>query len=133
MHHFPGLSESERAPLADPAGDGINNLFKYAMDMHPLEDGRGTRAGPDAGGLPWLDRGSNGELLFIHRVNTALQDLELGVQSSDDLSENSWTLETRTIHILEEEGDTQLRGMVFPPDLLDETPLFLRLRVELNP
>lgn len=78
--HFPGgTPESQTAPDACPAGDGITNLMKYATGLDPNKPcGSVTTLGT---------RGENGgrRLVLEWPVNPAATDVTFSVESAEDL------------------------------------------------
>jgi hypothetical protein len=70
--------------LADPEGDGVPNLFEYALGLNPWE--------PDAGGLPMgrlVEIGGEQYLSFEHRRLIGEHGLDYRVELSTDLEQ--WT------------------------------------------
>lgn len=74
------------ADLANPAGDGVPNLIKYALGMNPDINSRT--------GLPVVSDGS-GALEIQFNRNLAATDVSYYIQASDDM-ENWTTIASRT-------------------------------------
>jgi len=72
----PGTSSD----LANPSGDGMSNLMKYAMNLNPmLADAAGVTSGSSAivGGTAYI--------YLTHRMNLAASDICFGYEQSTDL------------------------------------------------
>jgi len=110
------LAPTISGPDANPAGDGICNLLKYALNADPKS------ATPNL--LPSL--AVNGDnITFTYPQNDAATDLTYIVEQSQDLT--TWTTATPTTTILSDDGSTSLMQATLPRGT--ETKLLLRLRV----
>lgn len=69
---------------ANPAGDGIPNLIKYAAGLRPDTDYRGSTQAPHLG----MQQGQ--ELSYTFTLDTNKSDISLQVEASEDLSPDSW-------------------------------------------
>ena len=110
-------------PMAMPANDGVSNLIKYALALDPMV--------PASGKLPIVTP-QQGHLTLTYRKNKTADDVTYTVQSSDSLSDNSWSPATT---VLSEYDPTPGGGsywLVTVQDaaLVTEKPArFMRLRV----
>jgi len=104
-------------PLANPAGDGMTNLLKYALNADP------KAATPHL--LPVLAvDGDN--LTFTYSQNDAATDLTYVVEQSQDLT--AWAAATSCkTSVLSDDGFTSLMQVTIPRG--NATKLLLRLRV----
>lgn len=131
LDSFGDLSEAERDPYADPAGDGIANILKYAFGLHPREAVAGKRATATEAGLPVLHHTaeSTSGIALRYRRDTSLNDLSYRVEWSSDLTPESW----QEIHleetVLETDGDVEWVEVRFT-DTPAPTRQFLRVVVE---
>ncbi len=69
-----GLAE----PEAMPAGDGIANVIKYALDLPPLEPAT-------AADLPGIEPEEGSPLILVYQERTDIADIEYIPQVSEDL------------------------------------------------
>ena len=131
-----GLAGNNAAEEADPAGDGIANLLKYAFNMDPTVSYQGDDRilRPDGGqsGLPAIvvrdDEGrSRVELSFVARRNA--QDLSYRVQGSSNLLDWQNVATLPTIRNI----DDQWRIVTVQDSVAagEEPRRFLRVLVEL--
>ncbi|MEN9974519.1 MAG: hypothetical protein RLZZ282_525, partial [Verrucomicrobiota bacterium] len=110
-------------PMAMPANDGVTNLIKYALALDPMV--------PASDKLPIVTL-KQGHLTLTYRKNKTADDVTYTVQSSDSLSDNSWSPATT---VLSEYDPTPGGGsywLVTVQDaaLVTEKPVrFMRLRV----
>jgi hypothetical protein len=103
-------------PLANPAGDGISNLLKYAFNADP------KAVTPNL--LPVLAVDGD-HITFTYQRNNAAYDLTYVVERSQDLT--TWTTVTPSTTVLSDDGFTSLLQAAFPRGAA--TKLLLRLRV----
>jgi len=103
-------------PLATPAGDGITNLLKYALNANP------KASTPDL--LPALALDGD-NITFTYRQNNAATDLTYVVDQSQDLT--TWTTASPCTTVLSDDGVTRHLQATFPRGTA--TKLLLRLRV----
>ncbi len=59
VDQFPGLTLEERVALANPSGDGVPNVFKFAFDLDPRVSGRGQLP------RPVVERNRHGDFLVL--------------------------------------------------------------------
>lgn len=71
------LSEAESDPLASPAGDGLSNSLKYALNLHPTH--------PNAGALPLTQVTAGGNLRLTAVVRAHDPALSIAAEASADL------------------------------------------------
>jgi hypothetical protein len=97
VHEFGSnaYNSSIAGPTANPSGDGIVNLLKYAFNVNPLT--------PNTGELPTIKM-SGGNLLLTFLQNDAATDLMYTVQQSTDLV--TWTPSNATLTTLSDIGGT---------------------------
>lgn len=91
--------ENARGPLDNPAGDGINNLLKYALGLDP--------AVADRSGLPigvFEDDGGTKYLTLTASKNPDATDVELLVEVSGDLA--TWNSGSGHTTVLVDDGTT---------------------------
>ena len=104
-------------PLANPSGDGITNLLKYALNADP------KAATPHL--LPTLAVDGD-KLIFTYSQNDAATDLTYMVEQSQDLT--TWTTATPCkTSVLSDDGLTSLRQATILRGTA--TKLLLRLKV----
>jgi hypothetical protein len=87
---FGGVQAAESAAAADtadPAGDGISNLMKYALDLSPYVQGS---ASLPVGGVTAIS-GTNYLTLTFVRPHPAPGDITYNVETTTSLSGGSWT------------------------------------------
>lgn len=113
-------------PLANPAGDGIDNLLKYALGLDPARTyARAVpppeiRVFPDPGGERFLT------LSFSHPSERS--DIDYQVQLSSDL--NAWS-ESAVLVATEDDGSTTTRTYRDPAPIDASDRRFVRLTVAL--
>jgi len=81
INGFSSLSVANRAPAANPSGDGINNLLKYALGGDPRVASQAIR--PQASP-------ASGKLALTFARTLANTDITMKVQASDSLT-GAWT------------------------------------------
>jgi hypothetical protein len=104
----------------DPDGDKHGNLYEYALNGDP------TDSQDQGGAAPRIERGA-GTLIFRHLVRKDDEDLVYAVQSSTDLSPDSWVnagLGTPSIMPFNEDYDELVHPLPAGVDAL-----FLRLKI----
>ncbi|MFP4156836.1 MAG: immunoglobulin domain-containing protein [Opitutales bacterium] len=119
------LSEAEREPQANPAGDGIPNLLKYALGLDP-------RSVADRSALPQMSLEEDGgstylTLHVLHSPDTTGIDLE--AQYSEDLI--NWSEGIENLEVLANDPD-QLIVRSKHPIGGEKNRQFLRIQVEIN-
>jgi hypothetical protein len=103
-------------PMANPAGDGIVNLLKYAFNSDPLA--------PSTAALPTITT-SGGNLVLTYLKNDAATDLNFTVLQSTDLA--TWTPANPTLTTLSDLNGTSTIQANVP--INGATKLMLRLSV----
>ena len=131
-----GLEGITASPDADPAGDGISNLLKYAFNMNPNipYQGSGRFLDTDEGssGLPAIivrneGNGPRAELSFVSRRNAP--NLRYQVESSVNLAEWQGTTTIPRVTIINQDwSKVTIQHSVNAPN---EPARFLRVRVEI--
>jgi len=90
------VSAEDRAPDADPFGDGVPNLLAYALALDPLAN--------KAAGMPHAIPGE-GQLVFQFRRNLHADDLIVGVERSENLNDWSEVMTIPTVVDPDVDGD----------------------------
>lgn len=118
------LPDDQQDPLDRNGPAEITNLEAYAMGINPL-----TATLAD---LPKLDSsGSPTEMRFLYRVDTSVQGVALGLESTIELSGESWQPAVPASDVLvEEHHGVQLRAASFA--FADASQLFVRIKVQLQ-
>ncbi|MCH8474855.1 MAG: hypothetical protein LAT55_06455 [Opitutales bacterium] len=118
------LSEAEREPLANPAGDGVPNLLKYALGLDPRE-----RASREALPQMVLEEENGETYLTLHiQRNSDLEGVQLLVEYSEDLA--NWVNGSPDVEIVTETAGELVARSTHPVG--SEKPRqFLRVRVEM--
>jgi hypothetical protein len=88
-------NSSIAGPTANPSGDGVVNLLKYAFNLNPLT--------PNTGELPSVVQ-SGGNLLLTYLKNDAATDLTYTVLQSTDMV--TWTPASATLTTLSDTNGT---------------------------
>ena len=113
-----GVPLDQRAPTADPDGDGTSNLLEFALGLAPLT--------PDTDGLPLLAL-INGDLSLTY-IRARPADIIYSVQTTTNLATpSSWTTANVT------QGTPATDGLTTATIPLGGPARFLRLRVALTP
>ena len=94
--YFGSINNAAAAPSANPAGDGISNLLKYALGLDPLHSA--TAGLPQVGQLP-------GYLTLTYSRPKAVTDIQYTPQFSDDLF--TWSSTNVIQEVLADDGSTQ--------------------------
>ncbi len=115
------LDRAWTQPGANPAGDGLSNILKFALGLDPR-----VPAGPDA---PRIFKDETGQAHFRYTRNPLADGVELAVEASDDLAE--WSSHD-AVPITEYHDDREQVFLPLPVDEGDDR-LFLRLRATLVP
>jgi PKD repeat protein len=136
MDQFSGLTEAEKDPTADPAGDGVANALKYAFGLNPTESAAGKRASATTAGLPVLHEkdvgASHVPIALRYRRDTSLNGVIYTPQWSADLGAGSWRTDSLVESILATDGDVEWVEV----DFAGTTPiekLFMRVEIGLQP
>ena len=103
-------------PQANPTGDGISNLLKYALNADPKS--------PTPNLLPVLALDGD-NLTYTYQQNDAATDLTYVLEQSQDLT--TWTPSTPNTSLLSDDGNTRVIQATLPRGT--GTQLMLRLRV----
>jgi hypothetical protein len=75
---YPELDEADKGPMADPAGDGVPNVLKYAFGLDPMDAEAASRRGtPTEAGFPVPHRTAESTtgIALRYRRDTELTDL----------------------------------------------------------
>ncbi len=120
------LPEGLRGPDDDAAGDGIENLVKFALGLDPLA--------PNRADLPVVstteENGNDYLSLTFQRFNNAA-DVEIAVEVSENLVD--WTPLANEVEIIEQrDGDLELVRVLDDQTTDGLTRRFLRLSVTQN-
>ena len=128
--------------LLTPAGDGVQNLLKYAFNM--LGNGSGQAAAlatPNASiltangsaGLPLVDADGTGKLrvTYVRRKSTSNSGISYVVEFSDTLANGTWTVNASATTAVTSIDATFERVVV--TDSNTPTKRFVRVRVTLLP
>jgi cellulose 1,4-beta-cellobiosidase len=83
----PAAQSPAAADLSTPAGDGISNLMKYALNLNPFSSGA---AGLPRGTVETIG-GTNYLTLTFQRLHPAPADISYIVETSNNLSIGTWT------------------------------------------
>ena len=113
-------NSSISGPAANPAGDGVANLMKYALGLNPFT--------PGPAGQPVVAV-QNGYLTLTYTKLKSAKDIRYQAISSGDLS--AWSNTGVTESILSDNGTTQQVAAMVP--LSAETRKFIKLSVALPP
>lgn len=119
-----GLTGADAAPEANPAGDGISNLLKYAFNMDPNTaysgNARHLTAGSGQSGLPSITTskppgGQRLRIEFVRRRN----DNSLGYQAQFSIDNTIWVpaVAAPTVTVIDADWER-----VVVEDLLDAWP-----------
>ncbi len=122
-----GVPADQRDALASPAGDGVTNLFKYALGIPPLE-AVGTR-GPGAAVYEQL--GQPAAVAVVFTQNAGASGLRYALEVSADLT--AWTEVASVSDILAENPDGTRRVRLREAAPPAAPWRFARLKVELVP
>ncbi|MCH8512412.1 MAG: hypothetical protein LAT83_12295 [Kiritimatiellae bacterium] len=124
IHQFEELEEpADRAPGANPSGDGVINMLKYVFDMDPTLHDRNGIPVPDlilhpVHGTP--------RLALVVQLNPNAVGIRLIPEATDDLTSGQWHGGPEHVEILSHTPD----GMTIIDAAPNATQRFLRLRVE---
>jgi hypothetical protein len=96
INSFTTLTAAQRTAQAAPAGDGINNLLKYAFNMSPLVAGGqlpvGGTSGTPRGDLVTVNGLNYLQLTYVRRVNSP--SVTYHPEFNWQLNAGSWTRTT---------------------------------------
>ena len=119
----------QQGPLDTPAGDGVPNIFKYAMGLLPMD--------PSRDGYPqyvyYPDPGNPGNvLLAIEMIRSTTANVVMWLEGSPDMSAESWTEVAYTLEVVEALADDRERIRLVSGISLDPgQKYFLRLNIDL--
>ncbi|AHF92449.1 fibronectin [Opitutaceae bacterium TAV5] len=117
-HFGTTVNEGDAADTADPEGDGLSNLFEYALGLDPLLS--------DSTEAVTIGKSTDGQRLTLTFNRIADPDLTYTVEATSDLSAGTWeTVFTST-------GEENVAGSYTAEDaelIADHTRRFLRLTV----
>ena len=120
-----GLIDSSE--LGDDDGDGISNLFEYALGGDVSEASRTTSTGLQI--LPTFT-GFTEEYVFLRRPDAEERGLRYTIQTSTTLEENSWIEFIPELEIISDPGETGFELVTITlPNIADR--VFYRLLVTL--
>ena len=134
LEHFGSIAnEGDGADTADPSGDGVVNLAKFASGLDPnvfdtssLDYDGSTLV---SRGLPTIYTGAEPlQALFLRRTNHVAAGLDYTVQFSANLLSNDWADAVSSPIWLENDGDVDLMYIEFPTNLVEQG--FFRLGIE---
>jgi predicted heme/steroid binding protein len=126
-----GLASDGSQDLQTPAGDGVSNLMKYALNMAPDAAALGRQAfeiSPGGtSGLPHLDNQGTGALtfMFVRRKSSTNPGVTYGVEQSNNLTAWSAYLQAPLV----EPVDSTWERVTYTLDPVTSPQSFLRLRV----
>jgi len=133
---YPELSEAEKDPLANPAGDGIGNLLKYAFGLDPRDSAAGIRASATTPGLPVhyvTDSGSSNRVMALrYRRDSSLSDVVYTPQWSSDLGAGGWQANLLEENIISTDGNVEWVQVTFTGAQIPER-LFMRIAILRQP
>ena len=118
------LPEADSHPLAIPAGDGVSNLLKYALNLTPTV--------PSTGALPVANLDPDGNLVITAIVRSDDADLNVIAEASVDLVD--WTLEVIELENVDQTGvppGFTRRIWQASPAVANDGRMFLRIKVDL--
>jgi hypothetical protein len=120
-------NDAVSGPLANPSGDGVNNLIRYALSRGPFE--------PVAGLLPVIETTAGPALRFRFHFDADKSDLRWRVLASRDLHDWSHVLHDTAVHGPPPEvPGWHSAAVAIPASLAGEVPgsdpqMFLRLEL----
>ena len=123
---FPeSVQEADRAADATPYGDGVANLLAYALGLDPLAEKLSK--------MPQAEVDESA-VLFRYRSNIDAQDLEVMVETTDNLTDWNDVVAQPTVIESDVDGDGRVRMLeVSIPKAPLETRRFARLRIDFAP
>jgi hypothetical protein len=124
-----GLSGDDALAAANPSGDGINNLLKYAFNLNPIQsDVRVLTAGTGNAGLPLITWGA-GDTVRFEFLRRKGAGLTYTPQLSGSLEAGTWQSTTAlpTVTSLDAEWERVIVVEALPPEM--KMRVFARLLV----
>jgi len=133
-----GLASNGSQDLLNPAGDGVQNLLKYAFNMLGSGAGQGSNLSaanssviPSNGsaGLPLVDVDGTGKLrvTYVRRKNTSNSGITYAVEFSDTLANGTWAVNASATTVVTSIDTTFERVVV--TDSNTPTKRFVRVKV----
>jgi len=134
-----GLATNGSEDLLTPAGDGVQNLLKYAFNMLGNGGGQGSNLNAanssvitanGSAGLPLVDMDGTGRLrvTFIRRKSTSNSGISYAVEFSDTLANGTWAVNASATTNVTSIDDTFER-VVVTDNLTSAAKRFVRVRV----
>lgn len=87
-HFGTTLNMGDAADSANPSGDGLKNLVKYALGLDPTQSYNNSPLAPR---LEVVDVSGQRYLTYTFTRDTTASGADISVEVSSDLSENGWT------------------------------------------
>ncbi|MDB6076494.1 MAG: rane protein, partial [Akkermansiaceae bacterium] len=132
-----GVTGDDHAPLADPDGDGMNNLWEYACGANPRVSER-QAAGGESLAPQMAQVEENGthyiEFTFVRRADAAARGLFFTIETSPTLAADSWTRRPATQTappVPLGDGGTERVTLRVDAPVAAEPQLFARIRAEI--
>ncbi len=132
---YPELDEADKGPMADPAGDGVPNVLKYAFGLDPMDAEAGSKRGtPAEPGFPVLHRTeeSTTGVALRYRRDTELTDITFQPEWSLALgADENWRQDLLSETVLSTENGVEwmeVRSAADPAPAV----FFLRITIQQN-